>query len=426
MKVEVEDISKVEKRVEIEVPAERVDDEIEEQYQELKNTAQVKGFRAGKAPRKILERLFKDYVSEAVIKKLVEETLETALSRKGIEPVVAPVIDRSELTPGAAYLYTSHVEVRPEVEVAEYKGLVITHKDETVKDEDVDQAVARLRESVALVKEPETLRPVKMDDLVTAEVSIKEGDQELKPGDKPEEDIEMWRETWIPGLKDRLIGRGVGDTVAFAAEAPDNDEVPAAFKGKKLEFSFVIKGIKERILPELNDEFAKEYTKHETLEELKKSFRENLAERTRIGNKNRLESAVLEALIAKNPVEVAPTLVKRQALDMAKEFMARATRRQPRDEEAEQFASAFVEEAKRTFQANYLLEAVGKKEGLEAPDEEVEERIKQDAEKIGMHPDKYKARFGDIINAATKRQVVLDKALDFLVRNATIKEETEK
>jgi trigger factor len=425
MKVEVVDVSRVEKRVEIELPAEMVDDEIEEQYRELKNTAQVKGFRAGKVPRKMLERLFKDYVHEAVIKKLVAESLEPALARKSIAPVVEPVIDRGEVKPGEPYLYTAHVEVRPEVEIGEYQGVVVAHRDEAVNDKDVDEAVSRLAESVALVKEPESPRPVKQDDQVTADVSIKEGDQELKPGDQ-EEEIELWRETWIPGLHERLTGRSVGDTVAFTAEIADHDGVPDAFKGKKLDFSFTVKSVKERILPEINDEFAKEYTKNDTLEALRLSIREGLEERTMSGNKSRLEAAVLDALIGKNPVEVPPTLIKREAVNMAKQFMARTARRVPKDEEVEQFAGLFEEEARKAFAANYLLEAIAKKENLEASDEEVEERIKKDAERVHMHPDKYRARFGDAVKDMTRRQVVLDKALDFLLRNATIKDEAAK
>ncbi|HUT55591.1 MAG TPA: trigger factor [bacterium] len=425
MKVEVVDVSKVEKRVEIEVPVERVGDEIEEQYQELKNTAQVKGFRAGKVPRKMLERLFKDYVYEAVIKKLIEETLETALARKSIEPVVEPVLDRGELKPGEAYLYTAHVEVKPAVEIGEYKGIEIEHRDDVVKDQDVDETVQRLAEGVALIKEPPTPRPIKKDDQVTADVSIKEGDKEFKPGDK-EEEIELWRETWIPGLHERLAGRGVGDTVTFTAEIEDHDGVPAPFKGKKLDFSFTIKAIKERILPELNDEFAKEYTKNDTLEALRLSIRDSLEEKMNSGNRSRLEAAALESLIKKNAVEVPPSLIKREAMNMAKQFMTRTVRRMPKDEEVEQFSSLFQEEAKKSFEANYLLEAIAKNEGIEATDEEVEERIKKDAERVNMHPDKYQARFGDALQEMTRRQVVLDKALDFLVRSATIKDETDK
>jgi len=115
--------------------------------------------------------------------------------------------------------------------------------------------------------------------------------------------------------------------------------------------------------------------------------------------------------------------MQREAHFMARNFLMRMSRKEPGNEEAERFTPMFLEEAKKSIQANYLLEAVAKKENLEVTDQEVEERINSDAERSGMHPDKYKARFGDTVTEATKRQLTLDKALDFLVKNAVIKAE---
>jgi len=422
MKVEVEDISGVEKRLEIEIPAERVDDEIEDQYKELKNKARVRGFRPGKAPRKILERLFRDYVHEAVIKKLVEETLETALSRKKIEPVVEPVIDPSELVPGQDYNYTVHIEVKPEVEVSDYKGIQITHSDETVTDERLEQAIQALRERAALIKEPEAERPVKKDDQVTAMVSIKEGDEELMDEEGREEAIELWRGSWIPGLVERLEGRSKGDTVTFTAEIPEDGSAPPEFEGRTLEFSFLVKGIKERELPELNDEFARQSTKYETLEELRKSVRERLEEDVARDNRGRLEYALIEELINRNPIKAPPGLVKQEAVFRARQFIERTTRGEPSNEEAEQFVDIFAEEAKKYIRTDCLLEAVADKEGIEADDEAVEEWIKKEAEKLQLHLDKYKDRIGEKGMKAARHKVRMDNTLDFLARHANIKE----
>lgn len=426
MKVEVEEISAVEKRVEIEIPAERVNDEIEEQYRELKSTAQVKGFRKGKAPRKILVRLFKDYIHEAVMKKLVEETLDTALARKNIEPVVEPVLDPSELRPDQAYSYTVHVEVKPEIEVADYQGIEITHQPRAVTDEDVEEVVERMRETAALIREPDPARPLTGEDQVTVELSIKDGEEELIAAGENEQVIELWRESWIPGLVEILAGHSAGDTVTFSAEIEDNQNVPEKFRSKNLAFTFTIKVIKERVLPELDDDFVKEYTRHQSVEEFRTSIREGLEERTGKQNRDSLEYAILEELAAKNQFPVPPSLKKQEARRMAKNFLARQARREVADAEAEQFESIFLEEAEKGIRANYLLEAVARQESLEAGDEEIEERIKQEAEKAGMHPDKYKDRLGEHGVEYARRQIVLDKALDFLVLHANIKEEADK
>jgi len=420
VKVEVIKDSAVEKRVEIEIPAERVDDEIEELYQEVQRQAHVKGFRPGKTPRRVLERLFKDYVREQVMQKLVKESLEPALSRKGIEPVAEPVIDPSEVEPGKPYNYTVHVEVHPQIEVNDYKGIEFAHKKESAKEEDVDRTIESLRESVATIREPEEDRPIKEDDQVTAELVVKHEGEELDLGGQEEHVIELWKDSWIPDLKKHLVGAALGREVSFIETAPDNENVPEQFRGKKLEFHIKIKGIKERVLPELDDEFAKSFTRSESMEELRSSIRESLEKRVEEQNRTAMHSALLEELIRRNPIEVPNSLVERESLAMAKNFVGRAAGREPSDEEARQFAAMFREDAKKSLQADYLLEAVARQEGIEASDEEVDKRIEDQAKAMNMHPDKLKGRLGEAGREMVKRRVATDKALDFLEGQANM------
>lgn len=423
MKVEVEDISAVEKRVEIEVPLERVKDEVEEKFDEVKRTAHVKGFRPGKAPRKILERLFKDYIGEMVVKDLVKETLETALDRKGIKPVVDPVIDPAELNPEEPYAYTVHVEVKPEIELKDYKGLEVGHTEQKVSDEDVDKTLGELRENVAIIEEPAELHPLTGNDLAVAEFAVLEDGEVIDFGGEGDKDVALWDRTWIPGLIENLIGKSVGDEVEFEANIGDEPEIPEEFRGRDLFFHVKINGMKERSLAELNDDFAKENTKFETLDELRTSIREHLEQQADQGNRSRLQEALLGKLIEANDIPVPPSLVKNESVHMAQDFMARTVGRRPEQREVEQFAPMFEAEAKKAFQANYLLEAVADAEGIEAEEAEIEEKIGEDAARTGMHPDKFKAQLGENGMEAMKMRTRLDKALDFLVSEATITEE---
>lgn len=426
MKVEVKDVSAVEKMVEIEVPAERVDDEIEDAYKEVMKEATIPGFRQGKVPRKVIERKFRDYVYQTVMQKLVEETLETGLDRKGIKPVVQPVIDPSEVEPGKNYVYTAHVEVKPEVEVTDYKGLEIFHTAREVAEEDVESALESVRERAAIIREPQEDRPVKADDEVTADVSIEVEGEDNDTVNESEEVISLWRESWIPGLTGRLEGRRVGDEVDFTEDIPEAEGIPDRFRGKTLTFSFKIKVIKERELPELDDEFAKEYSKHETFEEMKDSIREGLTRTVEQENRARLEDVIIEELIKKNPVEVPPTLVKGEATMLARNFMAGNMQKKPRDEDVEKLTGMFKDRALMRLQVNFLMEAISALENIEADESEVEEKIKEQAQTAGMHPDKFKARIEPGQQEAIKLRVVMDKTLDFLVDHANIKTEDEK
>ncbi len=418
----MKDDTPVEKRVEVEIPSERVDDEIEEQYQEVQKQARVKGFRPGKAPRKVLERLFRPYVHEKVMQKLVQETLEPALARKHIVPAVEPVIDPAEVEPGRDYAYTVHVEVHPQVEVKDYKGVQVSYKPERVGDEDVDEYIQRIREHAAMVREPEAPRPVQKGDQVTAQITIKEGDQELESGDT-EQVIDLDGDIWIPGLDERLAGREVGDMVTFTEEVPAEEYVPEPFREKTLTFEFKISGIKEKTLPELDDDFAREYTRYESLDQMRASLKEEMEKDSAQRSRNMLHEAIIDELIKLNPVEVPPGLVKRESSQMAKNLLARTSGRDPSDDDAERFAGAFSEQAKKSIQASYILQAIGLQEGIEAGDDDLEAIIEREAERAGMHADKLRDRLTEEQREALKSQAAIDKTLDFLEANASISDE---
>ncbi len=425
MKVEVQDVSASQKRIEVQIPADRVNDEIEEQFVELQKKAQVKGFRPGKAPRKLVERMFKKYVYAEVAEKLIKESMEPAFARKNIEPLVDPVVDPSELEADKDYAYTIHVEVKPEIELAEYKGIDVVHKDEDVDEETVEKSLEALRENAAMLKAPEEPRPIKKGDEVLAEFKILEGDETLY--EEAEESLPLYRETWIPGMTEKLEGRSEGDEIEYsAAVAEDDEKAPSQFKGKTLKFTVKVKGIMERILPELNDDFAKEYSRSDTLEDLKDAIRERLIEQVTYENKNRLEYSIMEALVGLNDFEVPPTVVKREAARMAENFVERATGRKADAAGVERFIPLFEEEAKKGVKANFILEAISNKEEIEASDEDVDNKLKEEAERMNMHPDKLRDRFEEAGMDVLKGQIVLEKTLDFLASHANIKDEAPK
>ena len=423
MKVEVEEVSPVQKRVNVELPAEQVDDEIEEQFKEFQDKAQVPGFRKGKAPRKMLERRFGKYVLELVAEKLIKSSLTAALDRKGIEPVAEPVLDPSEVKAGEPYAYTLHVEVRPELSEVKYDGISVTHSERKVLESDVDEAIQRMRESVAVIQAPAEPRPVKADDQLTARVTMKVEGEDQPAVENQEQEIELWRETWIPGLAERLEGRSEGDKTSFAFEAPDEETTPSQFRGKKLELTVEVIGIKERKLPPLDDEFAKEHTRSQTLAELREDTRKSLEERVKTMNLNALQEAVLGELIKLNPIEVPPSLARQEAERMANDFIMQSSRRTPSQQDLETFSQLFMDDARRSLAASYLLEVVARAEQLEVSEEEFEAEIKKRAERVGMNEEKLKDRLGETGRVAMQKELEFRKALEFLVARANIKQE---
>ncbi len=433
MKVEVEELSPAVRRLDIEIPAEQVDDEIEEQFKEVQSKAQVPGFRPGKVPRKILERRFRKQIYELTMEELVKQTLETAMSRKSIKPLVEPVIDPSELAPGEPYKYSVHVEIKPEIDPVDYKGIEVSHKDEEVSEEDVDRAISSFQESASTIKEPDEDRPIREDDEeVTVTITAKDQAGEVLISGE-EDEVDLSDEHWIPGLADKLVGRSKGQNLVFSEYFPQKDDddeeellFPEEFAGKTAYFEIKIETIKEKILPELNDDFAREYTKHESMEELRESIKESLMERTTQLNQDRMQEAVVNKILENNPVEVPPTLAKEEAKRRGRRFFKQRLGKEVSEDELESVLGMFQQEAERTYKITFLVEAIADKEGIEATEEEVEKKIIREAEMSGIHPDKFRDRLDEQTRKTLEQEVRLENTLDFLVREANISDKKEE
>ena len=182
MKVDVEEISAIEKKVKVEIDAEQVHDEFELAFQEVQKEAKIKGFRQGKAPRKILELHFSDYIKERVLKKLVEETLAPALDRKQLKPIIEPTADFGELKADQAFTYTLDVELKPAVELKEYKGIELEREVYEVTEKSVEHELEDLRERYATYEEPKEPRPIKDGDLLVIDLKAELGRQACAVG----------------------------------------------------------------------------------------------------------------------------------------------------------------------------------------------------------------------------------------------------
>ncbi len=241
MKVDVEDVSSVEKKVKVEIPAERVKDEFELAFAELQKTARIKGFRPGKAPMKLLESQFKDYVKEKVLRKLLEETITPALDRKQLKPITEPALDFGELKEGAAFSYTLQVDVKPAVELKHYTGLELTREVVELTDAMVEKAVEDLRERQAVFQEPKAPRPAQKGDLLTLDLRAEAGGKEIKGEGGIGIQYTLGDEAYIPGFADQLAGMNVGDKKIFTVKFPE-DHYRNELKGKEVAYTAELKG----------------------------------------------------------------------------------------------------------------------------------------------------------------------------------------
>ncbi len=422
MKVDVEELSPVETKILVEVPRERVDDEIEDAYADVNKKARVPGFRPGKVPRKHLERMFHDYVTETVASKLIKETVQTALERKQIMPVSEPRIEPGELKAEQPFIYTMRIEVRPRVEAKNYNDLKTYREVYSVSEELVDKALSEIQERHAVFKDTDSPRPARKGDYLLLDFQATQAGNPL-PAEKHENmPYPLGEDIYIPDLSSHLEGMVVSEARTFTVSFPENHP-RTDLAGKEVEYTVHLKELKEKILPPLDDELAREAGEYSSLEELREKTRESLKRYYERLSRIRFERRLLDLLLEGNPVPVPPSMVIRRSRELTAQNLQQMGVREIKPEEFESLAEKFREQAERDVQAGFLLEAISRQENIEVTEDETRNRIEELAKEEGIHPDKMRDRLADEESRSRINAYLLEqKTLDFLAKRAKIED----
>jgi trigger factor len=378
MKVQVEELSPIEKKLSIEVDTTRVDDELSRAYSALAKQVRVPGFRQGKAPRRILEQRYREQVEDEVVQRVVQSAYLQAVREHNVEPVANPQVTPKGLKPGQPFSFEARVEVRPKVEAKDYQGLPLKKSELKVEDAQINEALERMRNDMSRL-EPVADRDVAQSGdfaIIDYEATI-EGQPfagskaegitvEIAPGELAESNIAA-----LEGVK---VGDSKEIDYAFPADYRVED-----VKGKTARFKLALKGLKKRITPELNDDFAKETGQGQTLEELKGKVRGDLEKSQRSRAEAEERETLIKALLERNPFEVPRSMVER-AIDMMLENQLRSFARMGVDPrqlnlDFNRLREDMRETATREVKGSLVFEAIAQKEGIQASDEEVEKKI---------------------------------------------------
>lgn len=427
MKVEVETVSTVERKVHIEVPWETVQEELDLAYRGLAKRARVKGFRAGHVPRKVLEQYYKQTVEGEVVNRLVDETFKKAVAEHALVPINNPRVKAwPTLAEDAPLVFDATVEVKPEVEAKDYKGLEVEKKVREVADSEVEKELKGLREKAVVVEQVTDRKDVQKGDLAVIDFFGYVNGETFKGGKGINYTVEVGAGQMIPGFEDNLVGGTIGEQKVFELEFPKADG-PEEVRGKKVEWKVDVKEIKRKVYPEIDDEFAKDLGEFDTLAELKDNLRKNLATRMDAKSKRQLRDQVIEKLVEKNPIEVPGLMIERQ-LDFLLQDAKRMVEQSKDPTLLEAIAKLRVEarpRAEKQVAAMLVLEAIARQEKIEVSEQEVEGRISELAREHRMNPKQLKAELkqNDQLEAL-RYNLRQDKALDFLVSQAKVVEKT--
>jgi len=424
MKVNVENITEVKKKVFVEIPEEEVDREIDSIYADLKKTARIKGFRPGKAPRSILERYFKDQVKGEAVQKLIQGTYVKAFEDSNLHPVSTPVIDPQELETGKPFQYSAIVEIKPEIKMEGYFGLKLEGKKEDVKDEEIEQRLRGLQNLYANLKTISEPRPVRNGDSVVIDYEGTMDGKPLEGGKATDYTVDVGSGRFIPEFEEKLVGGNAEGKKDIEVHFPE-DYGYKRWAGKTISFHVKVKEIKEKILPVLDDEFAKDLGKYESLEELKAHLREDIEKEKKAALDRKLKEQIVEQLIRANPFEVPESLIEEQANSLVSGTRARLASQGIAFESLgvteEKMKENSREAAQRQVQTFLILEKVSEREGITVTDEEVEQRLKEISEQTHQTLDAIKRYYEkNNLIPELKAGILSNKTLNLLLEKAEV------
>ena len=424
MKANVEEISSIKKKVSIEISEDQVNKEVESFYKDLGKKAKIKGFRPGKVPRDILERYFKDYVKAEVIQKLIEETYPQALSETDLHPVSPPVIDPGGFEDGKPFQYSAMIEVKPDIQLEEYTGLKIEGKKEEVKDEEVGERLKALQNLHANLKTISEARPIQTGDYVIVDYEARLGGKPLEGGKAIDFTVEVGSGQFIPAFEEKLIGLKPEEEKEIEVSFPE-DYGYQKWAGKTISFHVKIKEIKEKILPPLDDEFAKDLGDYSSFEELKVKLKGEIEKEKELALERQLKDQVVDQLLEINPFDVPESLVGEQAKAMVSDTKLRLAAQGVvlknsgvSEEKLQEDYKAMAQKQVRTF---LILEKIAGAEGIAVTDEEADDRLREMSERMHQKFDVVKRYYEkNGLLPEVKAGIIRDKTLNFLLEKANI------
>lgn len=427
MQVNVEDISSVQKKVTIEIPVERVNEEIEKAYAAIQKKAKLQGFRPGKAPMQLIKRTYADAMRDDVMRRLYQQTLYKALDDHKVEPIDSPVIESDILEPGVPFKYSALCEVMPQILLNEYTGLVANKEKFVPKPENVDAELKRMQENMAQLIPLDEGAAIENGHTVSVDYSITvEGSPEENSGAQSAE-VEVGSNRLIPGFEEQLIGLKTGDSKEFTLDLPSaGDDAEAA--AKKGIFSITVKEVKRKELPELDNDFAQQFGEYDTIEDLRAKMVEYHEKHEKDRIENEFKERIIQDLIKRNPLDVPESMVKRQLDHMFENLKNRLKSQQMSLEmmglDADGFRARFRDDAIDKVRGGLLLMALVEKENISVSDEDLTAHYEKIAAGNAEMLDRIKEYYTANPNAKNSiiSEIKEDKAISILIENAVVTE----
>jgi len=418
-----EDLSSIKKSIEVEIPADRISSEAQRVTTEFSRQAKLPGFRPGKIPANVIRSRFAKEIQEEVMSRLLPVSFREAIADKGVEPVGDPELEHIDtFIEGAPVKYKANFEVKPHIELAEYRGLAVDDEKIEVTDKDVDEMIERLREQASAYR-PETERGLDEGDYAVIDIVSNADGVETKSDSGH---FRMGEESPLPELHDALRGKKPGDEVTVEKDYPE-DANTEAFRGKHVTHHVTLKEIRVQEKPELNDEFAKSMGAWESVAQMREAIGVDIRRHRELELLRKKRNQIGDALIEAHSFDVPETLVEdelgKSLQNYARYLASQGIDLEKADLDWRRIGEDFRPEAMKRVKRSLILETIARKEDIHASDVEVDAEIRRAANEQGRE-------FADVKHhlkhdggyESLRRSLEQEKALELVLREAKARE----
>lgn len=422
--------------IEFTVTPEEFEKAVNKAYLKVKNNINVQGFRKGKAPRHIIEKKYgKSIFYDDALDFAIQEEYPKAVKELNLDVIDSPKVDIVKFEEGEDIVLNADVEVMPEVELPEYKGIEVEKTIATVTDADVEKELEAIQEKNARIVEVSD-RPVQEGDFLVIDYAGFVGDEQFEGGTAENQSLEIGSNTFIPGFEDQLIGKNKGEEVKVNVTFPEEYHAED-LKGKDAVFNVTIHEIKAKEMPEIDDEFAKDVSEFDTLEELKQDTKQNLEKRAADSAKVANDNNVITKIVNETKVDVPEVLIQREidylARNYEQQFRQQGFTGKEYDDLINNFVNQYKEGARNqaefNVKAELVLEAIIKKENIIVTEEDLKKEVEEVAKQYQVEEDRLEA-FKESLLQSSKNYIEETlqkrKVIDMLVENAVFVEPKEK
>ncbi|MBQ8278456.1 MAG: trigger factor [Roseburia sp.] len=424
MKVQVENLEKNMAKLIVEVPAEEVEKALQAAYLKERNKISVPGFRKGKVPRQMIEKMYGAAVFyEEAANILIQNNYAQAMDESGADIVSRPVIDVEQIEAGKPFIFTAEVAVRPEVKLGKYKGVTVTKVDIDVTDEEINAELEKeLQKNSRMVTV--TDRPAANGDTAVIDYEGFCDGVAFAGGKAENHGLELGSHSFIDTFEDQIVGHVAGDEFDVNVTFPTEYHA-AELAGKPAVFKVKVNEIKTKEVPELNDEFAQDVSEFDTLAEYKEDVKARLVKEKENEAKRTKEDEAIAKIIDKSEMDIPEAMIETQCENMINDFAQRITQSGLSMDQYMQFSGMTIDklkeqvrpEAETRIKTSLVLEQIAKEENIEITEEEIDAEIAKMAAQYGMEADKLKEYMGESEKTSMKRDLAVMKAVDLIMDN---------